>query len=93
MPAMGVYLHQDQLQTALTKSEPCVSSRNKFKGTARTKRDGKRVGRYLLNVFYSQEQLARSSVIESEQSQYPALDRQIVDAIIGEFHNFKILIS
>lgn len=80
---MGVYLHKDQFQTALNKAAPCVSPRAKS-NTQDAKRDGKLVGRYLLTAFFSQEELAKSSLTNSDLSQYPALNRQIVDAITGK---------
>ena len=87
---MGVFLHMDQFQTALNKAAPCVSPRAKGSG-GKEVQDGKRVGRYLLTAFFTKEELANSSLTNSELSQYPALNKQIVDAIIGKFCKMKAL--
>ena len=82
-PGMGVYVHPDQYQAALNKSAPCISKRHK--GLQKeAKRDGKRVARYLLNVFFTKDQLQKSNLTNSESSKYPGLNQRIVDAITGK---------
>ncbi|XP_060553778.1 uncharacterized protein LOC132714876 [Ruditapes philippinarum] len=79
---MRAFVHQDQYKTALSKAAPTVSLRTKC-DSQDSKRDGKRVGRYLLTVFFSQEELARSSLSDSDKAMYQALNKQIVDAIVA----------
>ncbi|KAL4218844.1 hypothetical protein ACF0H5_021432 [Mactra antiquata] len=79
--AMGVYHHKAQFQTVFNEAAPVVSPRAKT-ASEETKLDGKRVSRYLLSVFFSKEQLANSSLTNSDMAQYPALNQQIVDAVI-----------
>lgn len=81
-PATGVYLHKDQLRTALNKSLPSTSARTE---TAGKKRDGKKVCRYLLSVFFSKMQLEESSLTASPLSKYKPLNEQIINAITGKY--------
>ncbi|XP_060564664.1 uncharacterized protein LOC132723879 [Ruditapes philippinarum] len=72
-PATNVFLHKDQHYTSLNKST----------SSPQGGKDGKRIARYLLTVFFTTEQLQQSSLTESETSLYRPLNQQIVEAIIA----------
>lgn len=78
--ATGVYVHKDQWYTSLNK---CTRGTISSKGGS-TGRDGKRIARYLLTVFFTKEELQQSSLTESEASLYRPLKQRIVEAIIGK---------
>ncbi|KAL4238806.1 hypothetical protein ACF0H5_003513 [Mactra antiquata] len=83
VPGIGVYLHKDQFQNALNKAAPVVSPRAKT-DSLEIKRDGKLVSRYLVSVFFFlKQQLANSSLTNSDMAQYPALNQELVDAVIA----------
>ncbi|XP_021367507.1 uncharacterized protein LOC110459524 [Mizuhopecten yessoensis] len=63
-----VYLHEDQLHTA------------KNKGVSN---DGRKIARFLLNVFFRKETLAKSSITSSEMAKYDPLDFTTTEAIIA----------
>ncbi|KAL3858053.1 hypothetical protein ACJMK2_012669 [Sinanodonta woodiana] len=77
----NVYVHLDEYRTAISKSVPKLYKR--LDNSQEIHKDGKRIARYLMSIFFEKKELQERSLTNSELSRYPPLNQKIVNAILA----------
>ncbi|KAK7481194.1 hypothetical protein BaRGS_00027454, partial [Batillaria attramentaria] len=69
VPGSGVYIHQDNYRTVMTKERDGQP-------------DGKAMARYLMSCFWKQSDLVGASIAEPPRPHHRSLDKGIINAIL-----------